>query len=99
MPLSRNAPGRGPITPSLPSAAPAPTQRVMQLDASNNLKTLFATPAWPTPGLCSAFSALGTASILRLDADRGFAAELVGMGRGCRLGWRVCCSVDLACPS
>jgi hypothetical protein len=49
----------------------------MQLDQSNNLKTLYATPAWPTPAFCSAFSALGTATILRLDADKGYAPELV----------------------
>jgi hypothetical protein len=50
----------------------------MSLDPSNNLATLYATPAWPTPFWCSAFSALGSATILRLDADNGFTPELVG---------------------
>ncbi|GBF91509.1 glyoxal or galactose oxidase [Raphidocelis subcapitata] len=54
--------------------------RVMSLDPSNNLATLYATPAWPTPYWCSAFSALGSATILRLDADTGFAPELAMWG-------------------
>lgn len=57
--------------------ATLPPQRIMQLDSSNNLQTLYNTPAWPTPGWCSAFSALGSATILRMDADNGFTPELV----------------------
>jgi hypothetical protein len=53
----------------------------MSLDPSNNLRTLYATPAWPTPFFCSAFSALGSATILMLDADNGYKAEL-GMWGG-----------------
>ncbi|KAI8468211.1 MAG: hypothetical protein J3K34DRAFT_523112 [Monoraphidium minutum] len=54
--------------------------RVMQLDPSNNLRTLYTTPAWPTPFWCSAFSALGSAMILRLDPETGFAPELAMFG-------------------
>ena len=55
-----------------------PSQRVMRLDQSNNLATLYTTPAWPTPAFCSAFSALGSATILRrLDTEDGYAPELV----------------------
>jgi hypothetical protein len=55
-------------------------RRILTLDESNNLRALQATPAWPTPGLCSAFSALGSALLLMLDASRGFAPELAMFG-------------------
>lgn len=61
----------------------------MAIDGSNNLATLFATPAWPTPGLCSAFSALGSALLLQLDAADGFKAELV------RAAVLLCCCVGM----
>jgi hypothetical protein len=54
----------------------------MSLDDSNNLATLAATPTWPTPGQCSALSALGSATLLRLDAADGFQPELVSPGWG-----------------
>jgi len=52
----------------------------MSLDPSNNLATLYTTPAWPTPFFCSAFSALGSATILRLDADNGYQPDLAMFG-------------------
>lgn len=57
----------------------------MSLDPSNNLATLYATPAWATPAFCSALSALGSGTLLMLDAANGFAAELVGVYGGARL--------------
>ena len=56
---------------------PLHPQRVMSLDQSNNLVTRFATPAWPTPYFCAALSALGSATIMMLDAANGFKPELV----------------------
>lgn len=77
---------RATLPPTLPrKRCPPPTQRIMSLDPSNNLATLYATPAWPTPAFCSALSALGSGTLLMLDAANGFAAELVGVYGGARL--------------
>lgn len=52
-------------------------QRVMSIDASNNLAAVRDTPAWPTPGFCGAFSAMGSSTMLMLDPANGYKAELV----------------------
>lgn len=55
----------------------------MTIDGSNNLATVRDTPGWPTPGLCAAFSAMGSSVMLMLEPGNGYKAELVhGDGGG-----------------
>jgi hypothetical protein len=66
---------------------------IMRLTPSNTWSQYRDIPSslWPTPGFCGAMSMAGTATMLMLEPEAGYAAEVVMFG-GYRRGNRKCCS-------
>jgi hypothetical protein len=66
---------------------------IMRLTPGNSWSQYRDIPSslWPTPGYCGAMSMAGTATMLMLEPEAGYAAEVVMFG-GYRRGNRECCS-------